>query len=104
MPRSPTENAALLLLLMASSLLPILYVLYLQDERKKRNTSIEESIVSVAEITLRIRRQLDSGQEDDEGGTRKRRRSSRFRHERAAQAIHEDYIAPTPVFNDRQFE
>ncbi len=52
---------------------------------------------------------LDTGtgthnQEDEGGRRRKRRRSSRFRHERAAQAIHEDYFAPTPVFNDRQVE
>ena len=100
-----TENAALLFLLITSSLLPILYECYLQQEEKKRNNSIEESIVSVAEMTLRVRRQLDTpGNQDEEGGRRKRRRSSRFKHERAERAIHEDYFSPTPVFNDRQFE
>ena len=88
-----TENAALLFLLITSSLLPILYECYLQQEEKKRNNSIEESIVSVAEMTLRVRRQLDTpGNQDEEGGRRKRRRSSRFKHERAERAIHEDYI------------
>ena len=106
MPGGGTANAALLFLLVTSSLLPILYEYYLQQERKKRNRSIEESIVSVAEMTLRVRRELDRGTDDDqpEGGQRKRRRSSHFRHARAEQAVHEDYFAPTPVFNDKQFE
>lgn len=109
-----TENAALLFLLITSSLLPVLYERYLQQERKKRNDCIEEykSIALVAEMTLRVRRQLVTGgtpgnEEDNEGrrGRRKRLRSSRFKHDRAKRAIpHEDYFAPTPVFNDRQFE
>ena len=102
-----TDNAALLFLLITSSLLPILYEFYVQQERK-RNNSIEESIASVAEMTLQVRRQLDAGgtpgNHDEGGGRRKRSRSSRFKHERAERAIHEDYFAPTPVFNDRQFE
>ncbi len=104
-----TENAALLLfLLVTTSLLPVLYICYVRQERKKRNNSIEESIASVAEMTLRVRRQLDRDGADDhqeqEGERKLRRRSSRFRHERAERAIHEDYFSPTPVFNDRQFE
>ncbi|KAI2488741.1 hypothetical protein MHU86_25795 [Fragilaria crotonensis] len=103
-----TDNAALLFLLItASSLLPVLYEYYVQQERK-RNNSIEESIASVAEMALQVRRQLDTGgtpgNQDEEGGRRKHLRSSHFKHERAEQAIHEDYFAPTPVFNDRQFE
>jgi hypothetical protein len=102
-----TDNAALLFLLITSSLLPVLYEFYVQQERK-RNNSIEESIASVAEMALQVRRQLDAGgtpgNQDEGGGRRKRSRSSRFKHERAERAIHEDYFAPTPVFNDRQFE
>ena len=105
MPGGGTTNGALLFLLVTSSLLPILYEWYKQQKRKTRNSSIEESIVSVAEMTLQVRRQLDTGTDDEqEGGRRKRRRSSRFRHERSERAIHEDDFAPTPVFNDRQFE
>ena len=81
----------------------------MQHQRKKRSSSssIEESIVSVANMTLRIRRQLESATTDgeEEGGQqRKRRRTSRYKHGRAQQAIYEDYFAPIPVFNDRQFE
>ncbi len=84
---------------------PILYEWHVQQKRKKRNSSIEKSIVSVAEMTLRFCRQLDGGTyNEQEGGRKRRRRSSRFRHKRAEQAIHEDYFAPIPVFNVRQYE
>ena len=102
---------ALLFLMVTSSLLPILYEYHMQHQRKKRSSSssssIEESIVSVANMTLRIRRQLESATTDgeEEGGQqRKRRRTSRYKHGCVQQAIYEDYFAPIPVFNDRQFE
>ena len=70
----------------------------MQHQRKKRSSSsIEESIVSVANMTLRIRRQLESATTDgeEEGGQqRKRRRTSRYKHGRAQQAIYEDYTLP----------
>ncbi len=72
----PAENVALLFfLLITSSLLPILYECYLQQERKKRNGSIEELIASVAEMALQVRRQLDAGSTDNqkvEGGGRRK--------------------------------
>ncbi|KAI2503188.1 Ribosomal protein-like protein [Fragilaria crotonensis] len=102
-----SEKAALLFLLITSTLLPVLYEYFLQQQerKKKRNISaIEESLVSVAEMALQVRRQLDNQEMEGGGDRRKRRRRSHFRHERAEQAVYEDYFAPTPIFNDRQFE
>ena len=105
---------ALLFLLLTSSLLPILYEYHMQHQREKKrrrsSSSIEESIISVANMTLQIRRQLlesattDGEEEEGAGEQRKRRRTSRYNHGRAQQAIYEDYFAPIPVFNDKQFE
>ena len=108
MPGGGTANAALLFLLVTSSLLPILYEYYRQHQtKKKRSRIIEELIISVAEVALQVRRQLHTAtaddQEQEQGGRRKRQRVSRFKHERAEQAVYEDYFAPIPVFDDRQF-
>lgn len=102
-----SEKAALLFLLITSTLLPVLYEYFLQQQERKKTrniSAIEESLVSVAEMALQVRRQLDNQEMEGGGKRRKRRRRSHFRHERAEQAVYEDYFAPTPVFNDRQFE
>ena len=109
MPGGGTANTALLFLLVTSSLLPILYEYYRQHQTKKRRSRIiEESIISVAEVALQVRRQLHTAtaddQEEEQGGRRKRQRVSHFKHERAEQAVYKDYFAPIPVFDDRQFE
>jgi hypothetical protein len=60
----------------------------------------EESAYSLSKIALQVQRQLDG-----RGiSTRKKRRVSRYDHERARAAVYADYLSPNSVFNDRQFE
>ena len=114
-PRRPTaiESVAItFFLLVASACIPLFLYVLQQDEAQHDEERIEELAASAAGIAIRIRRQLegrnsnsnDDDDNDDGAPRRKRRRSSRFLHERARLSIETDYFSPTPVFHDRQFE
>ncbi|KAI2495198.1 Ribosomal protein-like protein [Fragilaria crotonensis] len=97
------------LLLVASACIPL--CLYVVQQETEHEESVRELAASaagrVAAVAIRIRRQLEGRNiNDEDGGARRKRRrlSSRFQHERARLSIELDYFSPTPVFNDRQFE
>ncbi len=89
-----------------------LYPSFLYISQQETEPSIVDELAAsaagrVAEIAIRIRRQLEGrNNNNDDGGTRRKRRrlSSRFQHERARLVFEIDYFSPTPVFNDRPFE
>ena len=108
-PRTTTtiESAVIaFFLFVASACIPL--ILYIsQQETEGHNERVEELAAAaagrVAEAAIRIRRELEGRNDNDD--TRKRRRlSSRFQHEQARQCIEPNYFSPTPVFKDRQFE
>ena len=78
------KAAAMMVLLLTAALLPMLVEYFMNYERKKQEEETERQAITAAEVTLRVRRQLDgrdcpSGVEDT---APKRRRRSRFRHQR----------------------
>ena len=73
-----------------------------QKEKEKHVKSAVAMVV--AEVALKARRQLERGEEEDNGAPIKRRRCSCSQHDRAKRAIQEDYFSPTPIFNDSPFE
>ena len=104
-------NATAFLLLVGSALLPLLLIYYQQQEeerkaaaQKEKEKHVKSAVAMVAEVALKARRQLERGEEEDNAAPIKRRRRSRFQHDREKLAIQEDYFSPTPIFNDRQFE
>ena len=100
------KAAAMMVLLLTAALLPMLVEYFMNYERKKQEEETERQAITAAEVTLRVRRQLD-GQDrpsGDEDTAPKRRRRSRIRHQCARLAVQEDYFSPTPVFDDRQNE
>ncbi len=79
-----------------------------QDEERVLEELAASTAGIAAEVAIRVRRQLEGRNNDNENGVlvrRKRRRlSSCFQHERARLSIEIDNFSPTPVFDDRQFE
>ena len=107
MPGGASEKAAnMMALLLTTGLLPILFEYLMKYERKRQEEDMERQAIAAAEVTLRVRRQLDGRDRphaDEDTGPRRRRRS-RYRHQRAQLAVQEDYFSPTPVFDDKQYE
>ena len=106
-------NAIAFLLLVGSALLPLLLLIYYQQQEEEQEAAAQKEkekhvksavAMAVAEVALKVCRQLERGEEEDNGAPMKRRRCSRSQHDRAKRAIQEDYFSPTPIFNDRQFE
>jgi hypothetical protein len=95
------ENAAAFLALVASAFLPLFFIYYeTKKEHKNNQSDVEESVLAVAEVALRVRRRI----EGRESHGRKKRRRSNYQHGRARLCVEQDYFSPTPIFNDRQFE
>ena len=106
-PRTTTtiESAVIaFFLFVATACIPLILFIS-QQETQGHNERVEELAAAaegrVAKAAIRIRRELE-GRNNNDDATRKRRPlSSRFQHERARQCIKIDYFSPTPVFNDR---
>jgi hypothetical protein len=105
-------NATTFLLLVGAAFFPLLLTYYQQqggqEQEHPNENSIEDSVAKVVDVVRKVRRRLERGEEevldDDNLQQPKRRRSSRFKHDRARLAIQEDYFSPTPIFDDKQFE
>jgi hypothetical protein len=96
----------MMVLLLTTALLSVLIEYAMNCERRREEEDLERRTIAAAEVTLRVRRQLD-GRDRPGGGedtAPKPRRRSLFRHQRAKLAVHEDYFSPTPVFDDKKYE
>ena len=61
MPGGASEKAAnMMALLLTTGLLPILFEYLMKYERKRQEEDMERQAIAAAEVTLRVRRQLDS--------------------------------------------
>ena len=73
-------------------------------KQQKKEEEEEREALTVAMLSLRVRRHLDRRNHQGGEGAPKRRRQSRYQHDRATQAVEQDYFCLTPVFDDKQFE
>ena len=101
------KSATMLVLALTAALLPILIQLLAkmqQEIKQRKKEEAEREALTVAVASLRVRRHLDGRNHQDGEGAPKRRRRSRYQHDRATQAVEQDYFCLTPVFDDKQFE
>jgi hypothetical protein len=61
----------------------------------------ENIMQQVCEVALSLKHGSENGQAPP---PRKKRKYVRYKRERAKQAVREDYMGPTPIFDDCQFE
>jgi hypothetical protein len=102
------KSATMLVLVLTAALLPILIQLLdtmQQAIKQRKKEEAEREALTVAVASLRIRRHLDGGCNPQDGeGAPKRCCQSHYQHDRATQAVEQDYFCLTPVFDDKQFE
>jgi Plant transposon protein len=73
----------------------------IEEAKKEEEEKKERLAETMASVSLRLKRHLE-GRTIQEGS--KRRRASRFLHDRARACVEQDYFCLQPVFDDKQFE
>lgn len=80
------------------------------DEHRQKQLAVVAAVEVVKQYreTLKRRRSDDDVQDNDETednfGPPRKKKYIRYDRERAQQCVMQDYLGPTPIFDDRQFE
>ena len=84
----------------------LVYDNHLQQQREadERVSQASSALSTAAETALGAKRQLENRSLNEEQRNVRIRSASRWDWERARAAVQLDYMGPTPIFNDKQFE